>query len=47
MKTKEYNSSTYFTVPHAAANFNNRRGREMHLKMQMDEKIKLGCIVTS
>ena len=33
--------------PHAAANFNNRRGREMHLKMQMDEKIKLGCIVTS
>lgn len=44
-KTIDIQWGSLFT--HAAANFNNRRGRETHLKMQMDEKIKLGCIVTS
>lgn len=37
-KTPTYSGAHY--LPHAAANFNNRRGRETHLKMQMDEKIK-------
>lgn len=45
MKTPTYSGALY--LYHAAANSNNLSWRETHLKMLMDENIKLGCITTS